>query len=311
MKSSFFSLLLLLSLTNIWSETDSSGFLARWKEERVSEKEIVIQGVKRIYFVHTPKSGSSKPLPVVFVFHGGGGNAARMPAFTGFNTLADQNGFLVVYPNGLDHHWNDGREGAQKTSDVEFIVALLDQLGRDYFIDPHRIYATGMSNGGFFSLRIAWQLSSRFAAVASVAATLPVALLEQDKTPQPISVMMINGTDDPLVPFRGGWMKIGQSGNILSFADSIALWVKQDGCNPKPSMTSLPDRDPNDGTTVQCTVYSAGKNDTEVIGYTIQGGGHTWPGGKPYLPEKIIGKTCHDFNASEVIWEFFSRHRKP
>ena len=126
--------------------------------------------------------------------------------------------------------------------------------------------------------------------------------------------MAINNVDDPLVPFEGGEIyghfhrvKLGE---VLSVDESVGFWVKRNGCSTTPVMIEEPDRDPNDGTIVTSKHYLNGNEGTEVILYIVDGGGHTWPGGIQYLPKWVIGKTSRDFNASEVIWEFFKRHSR-
>src|SRR5262249_25082621 len=137
--------------------------------------------------------------------HGGGGHASSMPKFSGFDNLArdPHNLFIVAYPESLNKSWNDSR-GLSPADDVAFVRALIDRLEDELPVDPHRIYATGISNGGFFSNRLACDLSDKLAAIASVAATMPTTLPESCHPLRPISVLYMNGTKDPLVPIGGG-----------------------------------------------------------------------------------------------------------
>lgn len=130
----------------------------------------------------------------------------------------------------------------------------------------------------------------------------------------PVSVLAINNVNDPLVPFDGGEVfshfhrvKLGK---VLSVNESIEFWVSRNRCSTAPVVTEEPDRDPKDGTRVIRKEYNNGMNGTEVILYSVDGGGHTWPGGFQYLPARIIGKTSRDIDASEVIWSFFKKHSK-
>lgn len=269
---------------------------------------IDIGGVSRTYLLHVPASlKEGHPAPLVLVFHGGDGHAGSMARFTHFDRLADERGFVVAYPEGVDKHWNDGR-GLSPADDVGFIRALITELERTQKIDSKRIYATGISNGGFFSQRLACELAGTIAAVASVAATIPEPLASTCKPAQPISVMFIHGTSDPLVPIDGGSVA-RTHGRCISLAAASAFWRKQNQSSSQPVSADLPD-EAHDGTRVHRDVYSGQKN-TEVVVYTIEGGGHTWPGGMQYLPVFVVGKASHNLNATEEIWKFFQTHSLP
>jgi polyhydroxybutyrate depolymerase len=125
-----------------------------------------------------------------------------------------------------------------------------------------------------------------------------------------VSVLIINGTDDPLVPWAGGDVHLGplELGQVLSVADTVKFWVSNNKCASLPLVTQLPDKDPSDGTTVRKETYGGCEDGAEVVLYAVEGGGHTWPGGLQYSPESIIGRTSRDFDASEVIWQFFKEH---
>ena len=163
------------------------------------------------------------------------------------------------------------------------------------------------------SVRLAMDLSDKLAAVAPVAAQLSKAL--EDKTPElPISVMIVNGTKDPLVPYDGGHIRIGRfglsRGEILSTAATIERFCRRNGCDGTPEKTKLADIVPDDAATVEIETYEGGKEGTEVILARIVGGGHTWPGGRQYLGPRIVGTVCRDINASEMILDFFLRHSR-
>lgn len=279
---------------------------------------ITVDGLTRTYIVHVPPSyDEMTPTPVVLVFHGGGGSAQRMVNFTGFNALSDQEGFIVVYPNGVDNHWNDGR-GVQKyraqrenIDDVKFVSLLLDHLMQEYTIDETRVYAAGISNGAMMSCRLACELSERIAAIAMVAGAMSDALSVYCSPLRPVSVLVISGTDDPLVLWEGGNIQFGRQnlGSTLSVPDTVMYWVTRNNCLGTPTVTWLPDIY-DDGTTVWKEVYSHGEEHTEVVLYAIEGGGHTWPGGPQYASKRIIGRTCYDIDATEVIWQFFSEHTR-
>jgi polyhydroxybutyrate depolymerase len=273
-------------------------------------------GLERTYLVHVPPTSSTtKPMPLLIVLHGAGGTGQGMVSLTfgGFNTLADNEKFIVVYPDGIDKQWNDGREGdftvvdREEIDDVGFISALIDRLSQKHNIDGKRIYVTGMSNGAMMSYRLACELSYRIAAVAPVCGAMPLDSVSQCSPVRPISVLVISGTEDRLVPWDGGSV-IGGRGQVLSVPDSVKYWVTYNQCSATPEVTMEADTDPQDGTRVRKEVYGQGKDGTEVILYAIEGGGHTWPGGYHYLPEAIVGRTSRDIDANTVIWDFFKNH---
>jgi polyhydroxybutyrate depolymerase len=274
---------------------------------------INVDGLARNYLLHVPDDlPSGKPAPLVLVFHGGGGHDWNMPGFTHFDDLADQEGFLVAYPDAVDRNWNDSR-GVATADDVGFTRAVIVDVSRAHSIDAHRIYATGISNGGFFSNRLACDLSDRIAAIASVAATMPKPLVAECRPSRPISVLYIQGTEDPLVPINGGTIGFvrGRSrGENISLADSAKFWRDNDRISSAPEVKALPDRF-DDGTHVRREIWTGGKDDTEVDVYTIEGGGHTWPGGPQYLPKVVVGKASQNLNATRTIWEFFQAEQLP
>ncbi len=280
-------------------------------------------GVERTYLVYAPPSlDRKKPVPLVIVLHGGfgSGKATEFRLLGGrMDILADRDGFVVVYPDGTGgpfaRHWNDGRKGVDYAShknnvdDVAFISGLVDRISTEYMIDPKRVYVTGMSNGAMMTHRLGIELSRKIAAIATVAGALPEPLATR-RPACPVPALIINGTADSMVGWKGGELIVGRRGfgRVLSVPDTVAYWCKHNNCDVKPVKTDMPDRDPKDGTRAQKAVFSASGAGAEVVFITVKNGGHTCPGGVGYLPERIIGKTCRDFNACDVIWDFFRRH---
>ncbi len=288
------------------------------------------QGKERAYRIYVPSSYNRKtPVPLLFCFHGGGGNAEVSSAM-GFTPLARKEGFIVVYPEGLNKHWNDGRNSAKfaeqdaEVDDVAFVLALLDSLKKEYRIDSDKIFITGASNGGFFSQRLAIEASDTFAAAGIMIATLPKPFEDNFHPVQPISILYMNGTHDPFVPYNGGPVtpeffpiqrklnpgKDYQRGQGSSTDKSIELWCAYNGTKSDPLVNTLTDKDPDDGCTVETFIWSGGKKGTSVALYQVKGGGHTIPGGSLYLPERIIGKICNDFDGLSTIWEFLINHSR-
>lgn len=286
-------------------------------------RELHFQSRKRFYEIHIPPQYvQSNPTPVVLVFHGGGGHPAAIRYETGMDAVADKAGFIAIYPAGTNNRlllrdrlllWNDGRphkDGSySKVDDVGFVKALLDDVSKLFNIDQKRIYAAGFSNGAQFIYRLANQLSNRLAAIAAVAGQRAVDELFAPPS-RPISIMQFAGLKDTVGPYYGGNPSSGEAAfitNLKSITETIPSWVKFNGCPAEPSSTR------RIGNAVE-TRYGPGKDNTEVILWTLEDGGHTWPGGK-VMPnvEKLglgkMGKINQDINASELIWEFFERHK--
>jgi polyhydroxybutyrate depolymerase len=274
-------------------------------------------GLTRSYHVIVP-AGYSKDqtVPLVIAMHGGGGTGDGFPDFVRgqFEREADRRGWLVVLPDGVDKGWVDGRDATaderRGVDDVAFIGALIDQLARDYAVDEKRVYATGISNGGFMSIRLALDLSDRIAAVAPVTANLQKELQTKQPT-RPVPILFINGTEDPMVPYNGGVVKVfkQERGEILSTYDSAVRFAGFNGCKAEGPVKTLPDWAKLDGTRVH--VHAGEGCIAPVVVYRIQGGGHTWPGGRQYLPQSIVGRVSRDINAAKHIFDFFAPHALP
>ena len=269
-------------------------------------------GRTRSYTVHVPpKYEPERPTPVVLAFHGAMTNASIMALSSGLSTKADEAGFVVVYPNGTGKEdillvWNSGGfhgPNAEKLpDDVKFVKAILDELPKLVNVDPKRVYATGISNGGMMCYRLAAELSQRIAAIAPVSGTIAV---EKCQPRRPVSVMHFHGTNDKLVPFNGPSERTAKFLAFKSVEETIGTWVRINGCPRKPKTTDLPHK-ADDGTTVKREIYGPGKDGTEVILFVIKGGGHTWPGRQWPIP--WLGKTTHSISANDLMWEFFKRH---
>lgn len=275
---------------------------------------IMVNGVKREYIIYKPPSLLQQvKYPVVLDFHGGGGNAAGTEKSFGFDKIANIKKFIVVYPEGLNKGWNDGRKDVKlqhTADDITFVSQLIDKLIKEENADPPRIYAAGISNGAFFSIYLAGKLPGKLKAIAAVCGNI----LEDNKDsfalPVPVSLLLINGTGDPLVKYDGGAIlsEKANRGRSTSTDFTISKWLQADKISSPPVKEIMPDNDRDDGCTATKYTYAGGINSTSVVLIKIENGGHTWPGGKQYLPKFIIGKVCRDFNASEVIWNFFEKH---
>lgn len=269
-----------------------------------------VDGRTRSYLVHVPaRYDRGKPTPVVLVFHGAFTNATVTTVLTGLNAKADSAGFIAVYPNGTGvgngalffNAWSKSAPNGPP-DDVAFTASLLDQLALQVNVDPKRVFATGISNGGMMCYRLAGELSERIAAIASVSGTLT---LPEYHPKRAVPVLHFHGTADTIVPFAGPKGKASKTFVMKSVDETIKTWVALDGCAKQPATTTLPDT-AHDGTTVTRDVYSGGKDGSEVVLYTITGGGHNWPG--RIMPLKFLGKSTMNISANDLIWDFFCKH---
>jgi polyhydroxybutyrate depolymerase len=276
-------------------------------------RKLTVEGVERSCLVHIPpRLDLSQPSPLVLVLHGAAMNAQMMASFSGMNAQADVSRFIAVYPNGTGWQntllrWNSGGIGPeqQKPDDVAFLRALLDDLAAALKVDPRRVFAAGLSNGGMMSYRLATEMSDRIAAIAAVGGTLTV------PDPQParaVPAIHFHGTDDRIVPYTGPARRHPSGISFQSVPETIAAWVKLTGCPDRPVVQEVPDQF-DDGTTVKITTYGPGREGAEVVLVDVNGGGHTWPGKQPAV--SLIGKSTREISANRMIWEFFQKHPLP
>jgi len=283
---------------------------------QLSEESITIDGTERTYLIYTPEGIDTKNLPLVIGLHGHGGQGKSMMNLTDFNFIADKEKFVVSYPDGMNKSWNDGRNDPEeniKYNDVKFISALIDKLAMVYKIDTSQVFATGMSNGGIFSLYLAYKLSNKIHAIAPVTANIPEDISDEYKPEYPVSVMLINGTADPLINYEGGKVgfEIGKSrGRTISTDKTIEKFSTQFKCVSVPDIEKIPDINTTDGCTSVKYTYGGCTDNVQVVLIKVLNGGHTWPGGTQYLPKALIGNVCKDFRASEYIWNFFKSRIK-
>ena len=278
----------------------------------LSSDTILHDGLERNYVMLVPASyEDGKRVPLVLALHGGGGDGERMCNLKGgVQELAEEVGFIVVCPDGIENHWNDGREldkwraHLEDIDDVGFLLSLIDHISDNYSIDAERIFVTGMSNGGKMSLRLACEAADTFAATATVIASLPADLDCQPS--EPISILIMNGMEDPLVPWEGGKVHFyrQQLGEALSTPDTVTFWVSENGCDPTPVSEWLPDIDPEDNTRIKKDVYSECDAQTSVVLLSVEGGGHTWRGGSEYVRAMMVSRVSPDLLAGEEIWKF-------
>lgn len=240
----------------------------------------------RTFVTHLPNNRQpTQPVPLLLVFHGYGSQGKDLAKSSGLDQIADRENFIVVYPDGLNRRWNVGGD-----EDISFTNSLIQQFQQRYKIDSRRIYATGISNGGFLVQRLACESSNQITAFASVVATLPDGLQSRCRSNRSTSMLMINGTDDRKVPWSGGSLPYGR---ILSVPSSIDFWRQHNQCSGAAQVRAFNPR-------VQIDQYLNCKNGSEVELVALKGAGHVFPRGG--------GGANSLIDASQEIWRFFDRH---
>ncbi|CAN5891661.1 PHB depolymerase family esterase [soil metagenome] len=296
----------------------------REPESREARAEVAFQdlplevgGRTRTYALHVPASRQG-PLPLVISLHGAGGHGRGVEQQSGWGALAEREGFVVAYPDGIGKTWNDGRADTPSRSvkenvdDVAFLAALIEDVAARGPIDRRRVFLNGLSNGAFMTSRFACERAGMVAAIGLVAGTIGPDVLAACRPARPLSVISFSGTADPLVPFTGGFVRLGivVRGKAASYEDATRLWVDRFACATPAERSMLPDRDPDDGSTARLDAYGC-PDGGAVHAYTLLGGGHTWPGGRQYLPRLIVGPVNRDVDATQAMWAFFAAHPAP
>ena len=255
---------------------------------------LIDQGLNRTYYLHTPTADSpAHPLPLVVALHGSGMQGKEMADKTALNKLADQAGFVVVYPDGLKQKWNVSGKSAE--DNVAFVHTLINQVQKIRSIDAQRIYVVGLSNGGILAQKLACEDPSGIAAIATVAASLPNQFATQCQTQQPVSLLMVNGTTDPIVPWQGGAapdIRIGRDLSIPSIPTVLNFWQRHNACSSPPQLEQP-------SNIVKVTDYSC-QAGTEVKLVALEGAGHVWAGGG--YGQSAFGDT------TARVWQFLQQH---
>jgi polyhydroxybutyrate depolymerase len=268
-----------------------------------SNHTMIVAGSEREYLLYVPPSyDPAKPTPLIISLHGAGLWGAAQQQISQWNRVADRAGFLVVYPSGASGSgprvWHE-EDDSGPMSDVRFIAALIDTLEAQYTIDPARIYANGLSNGGGMAFVLSCTLSDRIAAVGMVGAALTLPW-QWCANRHPVPAIWFHGTADAAAPYHGGTSWVATTRPFPSIPRFVASWARRNRCGDAPVDTAFaPD--------ITRRTYTRCANDAAVVLYTIRGGGHTWPSGGP-LPEAWVGPTNREIDATSLMWEFFSAH---
>jgi polyhydroxybutyrate depolymerase len=270
---------------------------------------IVSSGEERTYLLYVPKSyDSAKPTPLIISLHGAAGWPAHEKNLSQWNRLADEHGFIVVYPSGNDvpRIWHV-EPGPALTRDVKFISDLIDTLQKSYNVDPARIHADGFSNGGGMSFVLSCTLSDRIAAFGLVAAarTLPWSWCTDRRS---VPMIEFHGTADEFAPYKGGlapnaFAPTRFDPNAEPFPNVpewTASWAQRNRCGASPVESAV-------AADVTRLEYTNCADNAPVVLYTVLGGGHSWPGGKPD-PEWMVGPTSNGVDATREMWAFYREH---
>lgn len=291
---------------------------------KVHSASLTVGGTTREFSYYVPVVGGEEERAIVIYLHGHGdsmghilGNGLVPSASSKWMDLADREGFIVVYPLGLKGDgrraktgWNDCRTdapGNPDSDDVGLIQGLVDFAANELDGDRRRVYVTGMSNGGHMAMRVAMEMSGSVAAVAPVVALLP---RDRGCSPptQPVPILLMYGTDDPIAPFEGGAMAGGR-GHVLSARETVATWVDWNQLGGTTETTfELPDLATSDDSTITVIERDTGSGGSAVIAYEVRGGGHTEPSRSAKLGrllKRIQGNQNHDIESAEAIWAFF------
>jgi polyhydroxybutyrate depolymerase len=276
---------------------------------------ISVDGVTRDYRLFRPAGISGKQAPVVIMLHGGLGTASNIEEYLGLSAVAAASGFVAVYPQGLSRAWNDARPNkalmspnASKADDVAFLNRLTDDLIAKGIADSKRVYLAGLSNGGFMTMRMACEASSRFAAFATVIASAPVQIRETCRPARALPVLMIAGTGDKLVKFEASTAAAQGNLGAVNLAD---FWAGHNGCKGSTD-SALPDLDPADNSAVVVRRYTDCQPQGDVEMITVRGGGHQPPSRgrvRDYpLLRGLLGVRNHDIDTATAFWDFFKQH---
>jgi polyhydroxybutyrate depolymerase len=285
----------------------------------LKNQSININGMDRNYHIFIPNNPTNAP--VVFLFHGNGGNNDDLLGLTNVKApykvwldIAAQENLIVIVPNGIpgsnnSRGWNDCRNDAPTnptSNDVQFVSDLLGFVIAKYNSNASKVFAVGTSNGGHFAIRLAQEIPSKITAFASIVASNSVNSKCTNSNVK-VSALFMNGTDDPIMPYNGGQMSSNR-GEVFSTDSTISYWVQRNATDMTPEILNLPDLNTTDGSTITKYVYKNGTGGTEVALYKVNNGGHTEPSKVERYSNLFlltVGKQNGDIEMAYEIWNFF------
>ena len=278
---------------------------------------ILHQTYQRKFMVHFPPNfNTSTQRALVLNLHGGSGNMVNAQGFSMLNPVADQNNFIVAWPQGYGiappgFSWADGRNTSADQAgvdDIGFIDKLIDTLITRYNVDTNRIYICGFSNGGFMVQRLACQLPDCFAAMASLGSSMDTVLYQNCNPSKPVPMAFFNGTADPAMPYGGGPMQNPQVTPVVPVDTTVQFWVAHNNCQTANPVFNFPDTFTTDNSTAELYNFTNCDCNVDVKFYKLINGGHTWPGVYVASQASVLGNTNRDINASVELWNFFNTH---
>ncbi len=289
--------------------------LAAAQENRLKPVRLQYDDERRMYLSYVPRNAGqlSGKRPLIVVLHGGGGTARQISrgTFRRFDQWADKYGFFVVHPNAIGKIWDTGggyisNNLSPRRDDLGFLEHVIDQMSAKHPIDRTRVFATGISRGGHASFMLACR-SNKVRAIAPVAMNLPSHLAGDCKRAKSIGLVLINGTQDPLVPYEGGRVTaLGKPRDLVESADqTLAIFGRRNGCTGVAGQRRIDQVD--DGTAIEHRTWRCSK--APLADFKVIGGGHTWPSERSVLPERIVGRVSKEIVATDQIVRFFLRFR--
>lgn len=277
------------------------------------------QGIQRTYTYYIPENlDLSEPQPLMLVLHGLGADGNYAAENWGFTEIAQQQGHIAVFPDGLDGEWNDGRGKSfffrehYEVDDVGFLSALITQFVESFGADATRVFMVGVSNGGMMTLRMGCEKSSQLTAIAPLLASLPKPLYKTCLPDKPLPVMMINGTKDDVIPFEGGAVMIAgeRYGEVVSVHATLSIWQQRNACNISPVVAPMDEYKPNrEAKGITSELYAKCGSGKAIQLYHIEDGAHSIPSFK-HKRSVFKDVPLHPFNAAGDIWDFFKRYKK-
>lgn len=295
------SLLLVFVLVSMVTYAQDDADVPVWPEPGSYTAGILFDDLERIYRIYIPESypEAEDPVPLVFVLHGAGDIAPNIELATGFSDLAEEAGFIAIYPQGVNGLWNAGQddEDIAAVDDTAFILKILEDMTDRLNLDTGRVYVTGFSMGAMMAYRLGCELEDEIAAIAAVGSPFPAFVQPLCEEAAPVSVLMMHGTADNVVPGDG------RSATFMSIPQSFGFWMEHNECSEEEESLVSQDFEahPMDGSAVEANAAVICADDTEVWLYAVIGGEHNWPGARG-----LVQRQPFQFNATETIWSFFA-----
>ena len=287
-------------------------------ENNTCRNSLKVNGVSREFYSFTPKISPRRlqrdPPALIIILHDSSSTAGTFPRNVlhyNLNNLATQFGFMVVYPQALNNHWNFGAESGSTADDEDFIGSLIHYFQENYKVNPGRVYVAGMGNGGIMAMHLGCQMSGQINSIAVVNAAMPISMAATCRFLKPVSALFIESRADAFLPWNGNVMYDlpgFPTPRRLTVPATISTWALLDKLYVSHKYNLVPSLNP-DGSWVYNENIQGATNHPQVQFLTVYGAGHTWPGGGQYLPQRYVGNVSHNLNASAVIWDFFEFHR--